>query len=177
VKRDVAREIAAQLQLFSEHELPAQPRAAILNALARVTHPDTETSIWSAGYMMIGRRETGVVWDAIRQLPRQDRPQQVRHAFDLVLLNIRPDNGEIMLTRDEMAEKMRCAPREVSKAMGVLFRMGVVLRETRKVAGLRGPGMVVWFINPHVAWNGSLAIRQQQALPGTEPSLRLVPAE
>jgi CRP-like cAMP-binding protein len=176
VKRETAAAIVAQLLLFSEQDLPAQPRAAILNALARVTHPDTETSIWGVGYMMIHRRETKVVWDAIRQLPRKDRPQEVRHCFDLVLLNIRQDNGEIMMTRDEMAEEIGCAPREVSKAMNVLWRMGVLERELRKVAGMRGPGMVVWFINPHVAWNGSLAIRQKQAIPGTQPSLHLIPA-
>jgi len=144
-----------------------------MNALARVT--DAGTGLWGVGYMMIGKEETKVVWDAIRKLPAEDRPPLVRHCFDLVLLNIRKDNGEIMMTRDEMAEEIGCPPREVSRAMGVLWRLGVIERELRKVAGMRGPGMVVWFINPHVAWNGSLAIREKLAIPGQQPSLRLVP--
>ena len=52
---------------------------------------------------MISRKQTEAIWDAIRALPADDRPNHVRHAFDLVLLYLRQDNGEVMLTRDEMA--------------------------------------------------------------------------
>ena len=58
--------------------------------------------------------------------------------------------------------------------MGTLERMGVIRRERRKVAGMQGPGTVVYFINPHVAWNGSLEVRKQQAVEVSQPSLQLV---
>ena len=52
------------------------------------------------------------MWDAIRALPADDRPNQVRHAFDLV-----------MLTRDEMAAEIGCSAANLSTIMGVLERM------------------------------------------------------
>jgi DNA-binding transcriptional regulator YhcF (GntR family) len=174
VKRETAAELRQLILAYPEQDLPAQPRAAILNVLSRATCPDNDHGIWPGGFTMISRKQTEVVWDAIRALPAKDRPNQVRHAFDLVLLNLRPDNGEVMLTRDEMAAKIGCASANLSRVMGTLERMGVVQRERRKVAGVQGPGMVVYFINPHVAWNGSLEIRKQEAAEVAQPSLHLV---
>lgn len=118
---------------------------------------------------MLSRLQTAAIWDAIRALPSDDRPNQVRHAFDLVLLNLRQDTGEVLLTRDQLAEKIDCAPRSVSTIMGTLEKMGVIRRERRKIEGVRGPGMAVYFINPHVAWNGSLDARKAQAADTRSP--------
>ena len=121
---------------------------------------------------MISRDQTKLVWDAIRALPPEDRPQQVRHAFDLALLSLRQDTGEIMMRRDELAEEIGCSPQNVSQIMGVLERMGAVRRTRQKVPGIRGPGMAVYFINPHVGWNGSLDARKVEAK-DTRPPLQL----
>lgn len=112
---------------------------------------------------MISRDQTKLVWDAIRALPPEDRPQQVRHAFDLALLSLRQDTGEIMMRRDELAEEIGCAPRTVSEIMGVLERLGAIKRTRQKVPGIRGPGVAIYYINPHVGWNGSLDARKAQA--------------
>jgi hypothetical protein len=37
--------------------------------------------------------------------------------------------------------------------------------------------MVVYFINPHVAWNGSLELRKEEAAEMRQPSLKLVQPE
>ena len=174
VKRETAAEIERQLNLYPEADLPPQARAEVLHALHRVTHSDTEEGLWPGGFTMISRKQTEAVWDAIRALPADDRPHQVRHAFDLILLNLRQDNGEVMLTRDQFAEKIGCAPKHISTIMGTLERMGVIRRERRKIEGMQGPGMAVYYINPHVAWNGSLEIRKQEAAEIKQPSLRLV---
>jgi hypothetical protein len=177
VKRETAAEIRRQLLLYPEAELPAQPRAALLNALSRATMPSESEGIWPGGFTMISRKQTNAVWDAIRALPADARPNQVRHAFDLVLLNLRQDNGEVMLTRDEIATEIGCALRTASTIMGTLERMGVIRRERRKVERMQGPGMVVYFINPHVAWNGSLELRKEEAAEMRQPSLKLVQPE
>jgi DNA-binding Lrp family transcriptional regulator len=126
---------------------------------------------------MINPNQVAAVWDAIRALPADARPNHVRHAFDLVMLNLRQDNGEVMLTREELAAKIGCSAANLSRIMGTLEQMGVIRRERRRVEGMQGRGMAVYFINPYVAWNGSLEIRKEEAAQVIQPSLRLVQPE
>ena len=173
-EREASAAAAQQLALFPPEllaQLPGEARAAIsraVHALQRAAKPASEQGLWPGGFTMLSRDQTAAVWDAIRALPPDDRPNQVRHAFDLVLLNLRQDTGEVMLTRDQLAARIGCAPKHVSTIMGTLERMGVVRRERRRVEGMQGPGMAVYFINPHVAWNGSLDARKEAAA-GTRP--------
>lgn len=170
LKRDRARRMIDLLAGAEGLDLAAWELERVRNALFRVAEPASEAALWPGGYEMISRELTAKVWDWIRGLPGKDRPSEVRHAFDLVLVNLRPDTGEVMLTRDEFAERMGVEPMRVTQAMGVLARAGVILRERRKVAGLRGPGVAVYRINPHLAWNGSLAARAA-AVKEAEPPL------
>lgn len=173
VLQDVAISIEEQLGLFSDEQLPELPRTLLLNALHRCTRNPDE-SLWPGGYSMLSRTQTAVIWDAIRKLPPEKRPNHVRHAFDLVLLNIRQDTGEIMLTRDQLAAEIGCSSDNVSRVMGTLEEMGVVIRKRRKIDGVRGPGMAVYFLNPHVAWNGNLEIRHREAAKHKPPLLKLM---
>lgn len=170
LRRDRARRMIDLLAGAEGLDLAAWEVERVRNALFRVAEPASEATLWPGGYDMISRELTAKVWDWIRELPGEDRPAEVRHAFDLVLVNLRPDTGEVMLTRDEFAERMRVQPNRVTRAMSVLARGGVILRERRKVAGLRGPGVAVYRINPHLAWNGSLAARAA-AVKEAEPPL------
>lgn len=172
--REAAASLAGALAEFPEEQVPPWARASLLNALHRLTKPDAEEGLWPGGFTMLSRTQTAAVWDAIRKLPPEDRPQQVRHAFDLVLLNLRQDTGEVMLTREQFAQQLGTAPRHVSTVMGVLERIGVIRRERRRIEGVQGPGMAVYFINPHVAWNGSLEGRRQEAADVAPPLLRLM---
>lgn len=121
---------------------------------------------------MLSRDQIAAIWDAIRALPPDDRPKQVLHAFDLVLVNQRQDTDEVMLTRDQFAKEMGCAPAHVSTVMGTLERMGVIRHERRRIEGMQGSGMAVYFINPHVAWNGSLDV--PKAKEAKAPTLTLM---
>lgn len=180
ITREAAAAVGEQLALFPESVLPAWARASVMNAVQRIAEPDTEGSIWPGGFCMLSRAQTAAVWDAIRALPREKRPNQVRHAFDLVLLNLRQDTGEVMLTCDQIAERMSrpgapaVASRHVSEVMGTLERLGVIRRERRRVPGMKGPGMAVYFINEHVAWNGSLEIRKARAEEIAPPLLEII---
>ena len=176
-EREEAAQVAEQLSLLSDEvlkHLPGEARIAISRAtyaLQKAARPDTEEGLWPGGFTMLSRMQTAAIWDAIRELPSDDRPNQVRHAFDLVLLNLRQDTGEVLLTREQLAERIGCALSNMSKIMGTLEKMGVIRRERRRVEGMQGRGMAVYFINPHVAWNGSLDVRKAQAK-DTRPPLQ-----
>ena len=174
IAREAAAALAHQLRLFPEDQFPKWAREQMLNALQRLTLPDTTQPIWGGGFMMLGKVQCAAVWAAIRNLPPELRPHQVRHAFDLVLLNLRQDTGEVMLTRDQIADQLETSAGNVSLVMATLDRMGVIRRERRRIEGVRGQGMVVYFINPHVAWNGSLEIRKDEAAVVAPPLLVLM---
>ena len=167
--QEEAAQAAEQLSLLSEEllkHLPGEARIAIsraTHALQKAARPDTTEGLWPGGFTMLSRMQTAAIWDAIRELPSDNRPNQVRHAFDLVLLNLRQDTGEVLLTRDQLAERIGCAPSNISRIMGTLEKMGIIRRERRKIEGMQGRGIAVYFINPHVAWNGSLDVRKAQA--------------
>jgi CRP-like cAMP-binding protein len=177
--QQAAATIAEQLELITPEMLEGAPgdlklllSRAIYSA-QKQSRPNTE-GLWPGGFTMISRDQTKLVWDAIRALPPEDRPQQVRHAFDLALLSLRQDTGEIMMRRDELAEEIGCSPQNVSQLMGVLERMGAVRRTRQKVPGMRGPGVAVYYINPHVGWNGSLDARKAEADESQPPMLVLM---
>ena len=179
-ERKASAALAEQMALLPPEllaQLPGEARMAIsraTHALQRHARPSTEQGLWPGGFTMLSRDQTAAVWDAIRALPADDRPNHVRHAFDLELLNLRQDTGEVMLTRDQLAERIGCAPKHVSTIMGTLERMGVIRRERRRIEGVQGRGMAVYFINPHVAWNGSLDVRKAEAADTKPPVLTLV---
>lgn len=186
--RAVAAEAVELLSQLPEQlllQLPPAARVAISvasNALHRHARPDTDEGIWSGGFNMLSRVQTKWVWDQIRKLPPEARPNQVRHAFDLVLLYLRQDTGEVMLTRDEIAREIGCHPRHVSTIMGTLEKLHVLSRDRRPEAGYRGRGRVVYVVNAHVAWNGSLELRTHVAAKQKPPveqqsSLKLVSPE
>lgn len=123
---------------------------------------------------MISVAQIGRVWDAIRELPPKERPQDVRRAFDLVLLHLVPDEGRVNLFRDEFADKMGVPANVASAALAVLVRLGVLRRELVRAAGMRGPGVAVFYVNPHVAWNGALDVRKAEAAKRPGPLLKLM---
>ena len=179
-QREAAASLAEQLRQLP-NELLGQLPGTIRLAISQATHglhkharPDTEEGLWPGGFTMLSRTQTKAIWDAIRALPADDRPGQVRHAFDLVILNLRQDTGEVMLTRDQLAEEIGCDPDNVSHVMSTLERMGVIRRERRRIEGMRGPGVAVYFVNPHVAWNGSLDVRKAEAAETKPPMLTLM---
>lgn len=179
-EQEGAAQAAEQLSLLSDEllkHLSGEARIAfsrITHELQKAARPDTTEGLWPGGFTMISRDQTKLVWDAIRALPPEDRPQQVRHAFDLALLSLRQDTGEIMMRREELAQEIGCTPDNVSQLMGVLERMGAVRRTRQKVPGMRGPGVAVYYINPHVGWNGSLDARKVEADDTQPPMLVLM---
>ena len=64
--------------------------------------------------------------------------------------NLRTDTGEIVLTRDELSDRVGCRPTEVSEIMGELESIGAISRRRERVPGMRGPGQVRYFMSPRI---------------------------
>lgn len=174
LSRSAAAAAREAILAVPDGDLPVYVREAMLHTLQRLTSPAVEGGIWPGGFTMISREQTAVIWAAIEKLPSRDRPRDVDRAFKAVLLNLRTDTGEVMLTRDQLSDAMGCSSRKVSEAMSVLVRLGVIERQIRRVEGMRGPGMVAYFINPHAAWNGKLSVRESRAAAVEPPLLSLM---
>lgn len=174
MRREAGNALRDAIQAIPDDLMTPFERVTALRAAARITQPARGAQEWPGGFTMISLEQIGRVWDAIRQLPAEDRPADVRRAFDLVLLNLVPDEGRVDLTREEFAAKMGVEAKHASTALGVLVRLGVLTRQTVRVPGLRGPGLAVFHINPHVAWNGALDVRKERAAKQAGPLLQLM---
>jgi predicted transcriptional regulator len=150
-------ELQKQLLLYPSDQLPHREKRTILNKLYRELD---DNDCW--GFTMFGRKQVMKISQCIRKLPPSMRPVQTRDVFLHVLLNINQDTGEVMLTREEIAQELEISSNNVSTIMKTLENMGVIRREYEKVVGMRGRGVVIYYVNPDVAWNGSLEVRKQE---------------
>jgi hypothetical protein len=94
------------------------------------------------------------------------RPLKAMRLWALLLEHLYPRTGQIMLTCDQIAEKIGIRPTEVSEIMGGLVSCRAIFTEHRDLEGVQGPDRVVYFMNKHIAQVGSQL---------TEEELRLVP--
>ena len=161
---------------LSPDTLPPQLRAAVFRQLriaARYAEP-----LWSGGYFMLSSIQAVAVWEAIWSLPNIARRVQVHRAFDLICAHVERDSCEILMTRDDLARRIGTAPTHITSIMATLRDLGVIERtERRRIPGVRGPGEVVYFLNPHVAWKGNLEARKREAERIPLPRLKLVKGE
>ena len=109
---------------------------------------------------MISPAQCLLVWNACK---KGEKPYETRDVFDQVITHLETNTGVVTLTRGEIAERIGIHPREVSRAMGRLEKLGAVVRERVKIPGMKGPGKAQYRINPYVGWNGSLENREEAA--------------
>lgn len=70
------------------------------------------------------------------------------------------DTGEIRRHRDEIAKNVGVDPKHVSEIMTELVKMGAIIRRRERIAGMRGPGPVHYFMNPRVATHLPKGVRE-----------------
>ncbi|WP_215765207.1 hypothetical protein, partial [Gluconobacter sp. P1D12_c] len=89
------------------------------------------------------------------------RPMKAVDVWTLLFDHLFPHTGQIMLTREEIAEKVGIRVNEVTAIMNELVKFGAIFSEREKVAGMRGPGLVRYYMNRHVAEVGSRATQEE----------------
>ena len=82
------------------------------------------------------------------------------------------DSGEIMLTRDQLADTLGERVENISRIMSELCDFGAISRKRVKVRGLRGEGVVRYFMNPRVGTHLSGNARDEAQ--AEAPLLRLI---
>ena len=141
-------------QLVFEFQLSNQATEDFLIVLQR---HETGGALANWTFNMISPKQCLAVWDAIET---GECPHETDKVFKLLITHVETNTGIMTLTREEIAERIGTAPRNVSSAMKRLEDMGVVFRERVKVPGMKGPGKARYRLNPHVAWNGDLQTRK-----------------
>ena len=128
--------------------LPERAAGELLAAIDRSTAADNG---WS--FLMVSPEDNAKVVSWL--LDNSKRPLVAVRLWSTLFLHLRRDTGEIVLTREELAEAVGATPTHVSEIMGELEALGAISRHRVKVAGMRGPGLVRYFMNPRVATHQS----------------------
>ncbi|MDQ1646868.1 MAG: hypothetical protein QOJ50_3052 [Cryptosporangiaceae bacterium] len=158
---------AAQLrQLVLEYPgLPERARGEIIGTIDRQTASEAG---WT--FVMLSPDQNAAV---MRWHNRHSKRPRVALALWGELFTALPhDSGQIMLSREELAERVGTHPDHVSQVMVELRNIGAISTVREPVAGLRGPGRVVYFMNPNVATNLAGAARDKAQ--AEAPRLQLV---
>jgi hypothetical protein len=138
---------------------------------ALVAHIDRETcpaAEWT--FVMINAEQNAAVvnWLATHSA----RPLVALRIWALAFAHLDRQTGEILLSRDQIAEAVDETADHVSGIMTELVQFGAISRQRVRVAGMRGPGRVRYFMNPMVGTH--LAGRARVVAQASAPQLRLV---
>lgn len=156
-----------QALLPFEDEMPHAVRELVTH-IARQTASEAG---WT--FAMISPEQHNAVTEWV--LGHSNRPLKALHLWSVLFTALDRETGEIMLTRDQLAERVGETPDNVSEIMGELEGIGAVIRHRQRVPGMRGPGRVRYFMNPVVGTHLAGAERdkvQAEAPPG--PLLRVM---
>jgi hypothetical protein len=146
-------------------DLPERLRGELVATIDRQTASEAG---WP--FVMIGPEQNAVVVRWLRQ--NSQRPVLALTLWGELFTALRRDTGEIMLTRDELADRVGASPGEVSRVMHELASIGALIIRREKVPGMRGRGRAVYLMNPNVGTHlpeGARGRAQAEA-----PKLRLV---
>ena len=163
LRQDQAATLKQALLPFAA-ELPDHVRALL-------THIDRQTvnrNRWT--FVMLSPSQNAAVVNFLAS--NSTRPIIGLKLWALCFEHLDIDTGEIMLTREEIADKMGCSAAHISEIMGELVEFGAISRRRVRVAGLRGQGVVRYFMNPRVATH--LAGSARDKAQAEAPLLRLI---
>jgi hypothetical protein len=167
--RLLADQAAELRQLVLEY--PALPERARGEIVAAIDRQAAAENGWT--FVMLSPSQNKAVQRWLVENSR--RPQKATILWAELFDHLRRDTGEIMLTRDELAELVGEHPSHVSEIMHELASIGAIITHRERVAGMRGPGRAVYLMNPNVATNLTGAARDRAQ--AAAPRLQLVEPE
>ena len=155
LRQDQAERLRAALQeIEAQVELPTGLMRDLFGVVAKRT---ASRARWT--FVMLSPAQNNAV--VAHLADTSSRPIVALKLWALCFQHLRDDTGEILLSRDQIAEVLKQSPDHVSRIMGELETCGAIIRRREKVAGMRGPGLVRYFMNPRVATHLSGAERDR----------------
>lgn len=148
---------------------PGLPERAAGELIAAIDRQTATSSQWA--FVMLSPDQNRAVVRWLRA--NSQRPLVAVALWAELFSHLRRDTGEVMATREELAAAVEATPDHVSAIMGELESVGAISRRRAKVAGMRGPGMVRYFLNPRVGTHLTGAARDKAQ--AAAPQLRLLP--
>jgi len=121
--------------------------AAIDRLLSVLDRLSASSNRWT--FLMLSPDQNAIVVDYLAS--HSKRPVVAMRLWALLFKHLRTDTGEVTLSREEIAAKLGVPVQNVSSLMSELVKFGAISRKREVVAGLRGPGLVRYFMNPNVA--------------------------
>jgi hypothetical protein len=137
-------DILRQALLPFEEQMPAEAFRAVISLIDRQT---ASRKKWT--FVMLSPEQNSIVVNYL--VDHSKRPLVAVKLWALFFKHMRNDTGEILLHRDEIAEKLGQRPQEISAIMSELVAFKAISRTRHKVGGMKGPGMAHYFMNPNVA--------------------------
>jgi len=138
--RYASRQRKAELLEEWAAEVVGPAHAAQLALAFAAQTPDPDADRWI--FVMISPTQNFAVIEWLRK--HSKRPQVAVSLWGLLLTALRPDTGEIMLTRSQIAERIGIDPQNASRVITELVSINAVRRvkEGRRVR---------YFLNPNIA--------------------------
>jgi hypothetical protein len=164
LKVDQAAKLRQAVLAFPD--LPERAAGEILAAIDRQT---ASAHSWSFVMLSPAQNRAVVKWIGANS----KRPFVAVQLWAELFLHLRRDTGEVMQTREELAAAVGVTPDHVSEIMGELEAFGAIAKERIRVAGMRGPGMVRYRMNPRVATHQT-GVARDKAQASAPTLLRLV---
>lgn len=149
----------ALLPFFDNPDFDHDALGRVMVTVQRLTIPAPGTT---EPFIMIRPAQNRAV--TLWLMENSKRPMKAVDVWTLLFDHLFPHTGQIMLTREEIAEQVGIRVNEVTTIMNELVKFGAIFSKREKVAGVRGPGLVRYYMNRHVAEIGSRATQEELAL-------------
>jgi len=159
-----------QADLLRQAILPFEDQLpdAVRSLIGHIDRQTASRNKWT--FVMLSPEQNAIVVDYLAQ--HSKRPLVAMRLWALCFKHLRTDTGEILLTREEIADKLSQRAPEISEMMSELVDFGAIIRKRQKVGGMKGPGMVHYFMNPRVATH--LSGKERDEAQGQSPPLLIL---
>ena len=116
-------------------------------------------------FVMISPQQNAAVVQWLRK--NSKRPMKAMELWAELFTCMRMDTGEILRSRDELAERIGETPQNLSRIMTELASINAIVRQ-------RDGRRVKYFMNPNIATHIPTAEQRKEARDGAGPLLRLM---